>query len=359
MLSGGPMSTPFVSVVIRSKDEADRLRLTLASLEGQMVDSEIIVVDDGSGDHTSEILLEASRHLPLTIIRHATPQGRSAASNAGARQARGEVLLFLDGDTLAGPDFIAQHAALHGAIRGAVGRGDTRHLRCTRLLRDPDRGVPWAEQAGAASQRPPAELDLMRVTIDQVRHEFQEIERRATPGIYPGASPRRLYDLEMETLLHAPDCGVLWSASSGSNQSVRRDAFLDAGGFNERLDNNEHRELALRLEQKGNRIRLVSGARTYHLTHRSGWRDPLKETAWEGEFLKAHPVPAVALLAVFWASLSPASPIPPECRINSLLELARAAQDRRGVDYDAARRSIDFPPLGAAFWNRISMTAAA
>jgi glycosyltransferase involved in cell wall biosynthesis len=41
-----------VSVVIRSRDEADRLRLTLTSLAQQSAPPEVIVVNDASVDHT-------------------------------------------------------------------------------------------------------------------------------------------------------------------------------------------------------------------------------------------------------------------------------------------------------------------
>ena len=51
------------SVVIRSRNEADRLRLTLASLAGQSEAAEIVVVNDGSTDHTAEILAGAAGEL--------------------------------------------------------------------------------------------------------------------------------------------------------------------------------------------------------------------------------------------------------------------------------------------------------
>jgi hypothetical protein len=85
---------------------------------------------------------------------------------------------------------------------------------------------------------------------------------------------------------------------------------------------------------------LVAGARTYHMTHRSGWRDPLVESDWEAVFYRRHPIAAVKLLSVLWASLADASPVPPEARITSLPELARAARGETGVDYDAVRRLI-------------------
>ena len=289
--------TPFISIIIRSKDEAARLRLTLASLESRASESEIVVVDDGSADDTAAVISEAARRQSLVAVRHQAPLGRSAASNAGARRARGEILLFLDGDNLAGPGLAWRHAALHAAARPLrlIGRGETWHLRCTRMFSDPEAGTPWPECLGAMSQKPAGEIDRLRVTRAQVFDEFGAIERRGEPGIYPGAGPRRLYELEMEALVACPDLEVLWAAASGSNLSVAREDFLAAGGFNEQIDINEHRELALRLFRNGSRMRPVAG-RTYHLTHRSCWRDPLQDTAWERVFLAAHPSPSVGLL---------------------------------------------------------------
>ncbi len=115
---------------------------------------------------------------------------------------------------------------------------------------------------------------------------------------------------------------MLWAAASGANQSVRRDFFLAAGGFDEAIDTNEHRELALRLTARGARMAFAEGARTYHLTHRSGWRDPLVETGWELAFWRAHPLPAVKLLSVFWAASARRPAFPPRresarCRSSS------------------------------------------
>jgi glycosyltransferase involved in cell wall biosynthesis len=340
------------SVVVRTKDEAARLRLTLASLERQTARFEVVVVNDGSSDATPEVIADAARRLPLRAVTHATAHGRSAASNAGARAATGEVLLFLDGDTLAAPDLVERQLAVHADGRPRIGRGENLHLRCTRFLEDPESGTPRPGEASRLAKLAPGELDRLRVTRAQVVDRFADIDRRAEPGNYPGAGPRRLQELEIDALRHHPSCTVLWAASAGANLSVRRDAFRDAGGFDEELDNNEHRELALRLVERGAAMAFAEGARSYHLTHRVGWRDPLVESAWEPVFWRAHPLPAVKLLAVFWACLGAAERIPPEARIQSLPELEAAARGDRNVDYDAIRRLIgnlpelDAPPDG-------------
>lgn len=331
--------SPTISVVVRTKDEADRLRLSLASL-GRRPPDEVVVVDDGSRDHTQEVIDEASLLMPIVRLRHDQAIGRSGASNAGAAAARGDVLFFLDGDTLVGPDCLDLHGLSHRQADGLVGRGETFHLRATRFFLDPEASTPRPGQESRVARMSAAERDRAKVTREQIRHDFGFIHRRAEPGIYPGAGPRRLYELEIEALRDHPDCDVLWAAASGSNFSVRRTAFLEVGGFDERLDNNEHRELALRLCRAGASMGLVAGARTYHLTHRSGWRDPLTECDWETIFYRRHPTPAVSLLPVFWASLADRSRIPESLRITSLLALERAARGRTGVDHAAARRFI-------------------
>jgi glycosyltransferase involved in cell wall biosynthesis len=50
-----------ISVVLRSKDEPGRLRLTLASRARQTTAPKVVVVDDGSGDHTPEVIAHAAR----------------------------------------------------------------------------------------------------------------------------------------------------------------------------------------------------------------------------------------------------------------------------------------------------------
>jgi GT2 family glycosyltransferase len=329
-----------LSVVIRSKDEADRLRLTLTSLARQDQACEVVVVDDGSTDHTQAVLEEAAGWLPLSVVRHGAARGRSGASNAGARAASGRVLLFLDGDTLAGPDLVRLHAAAHAAEPGVIGRGEGFHLRCTRFLLDPETASPRPGEEDRLARLSPGERERLRVTRAQVLDDFDAVARRAEAGIYPGAGPRRLQELEMDALRHHPACSVLWAAASGCNLSVSRAAFAEVGGFNEAIDINEHRELALRLCQAGLRMAPVEGARTYHLTHRAGWRDPLLDTGWEAAFHAAHPIAAVGLLAVFWASLSPQSPLPDEARICSLPALEAAARGETGADYDAARARL-------------------
>lgn len=262
--------------------------------------------------------------------------------------ATGDILLFLDGDTLAHPELVERHVAEHARHAGLIGRGETFNLRCTRFLLDPETASPRSEETARIAAMRETEREKLKVTRQQILEDFAAIERRASPGVYPGVGPRTLYELEIDALRNHPGCAVLWAASSGSNLSLKRQAFLDAGGFDEALDNNEHREIALRLSAAGQRMGYVEGARTFHMTHRVGWRDPLVEADWEAVFYRRHPVPAVKLLSVFWASIADRSPVPEDARIVSLPDLERRSADPAGVDYDLVRTTIGGLPSLAA-----------
>jgi cellulose synthase/poly-beta-1,6-N-acetylglucosamine synthase-like glycosyltransferase len=319
------------SVVIRSKDEADRLRLTLRSLARQTEPAEVIVVNDGSTDHTDQVVAEAAGWTQIVRLDHKEPVGRSGAANAGAALASGDILIFLDGDTLAGPEFVSRHLNVHRQDSGVVARGETHHLRCTRFFADPETGSPRPGEEARVAAMSSSELERSRVTLVDVDERFDFIHKRSQAGIYPGAGPRRLFEIEMEALRKHPDCSVLWAAASGSNQSVDRKAFLASGGFDGAITINEHRELALRLCNNGARMMPVDGAFTYHLTHRTGWRDPVADTAWEKIFYRAHPIAEVPLLSILWSSFSDPMPFPADARIMTLPELETAAKRCRHV----------------------------
>jgi glycosyltransferase involved in cell wall biosynthesis len=87
---------PFLSFVIPAYNEEFELGGTLAAIRAASAafDHEIVVVDDGSTDRTAEIAREGEARV-VTINRRQI----SAARNAGARVARGEILFFVDADT--------------------------------------------------------------------------------------------------------------------------------------------------------------------------------------------------------------------------------------------------------------------
>lgn len=83
-----------LSVVMPAKNEAHSLAVLLPPIAATLPGAEIIVVDDGSTDDTADIAEAAGAR----VLRHPYSLGNGAAVKAGARAARGEVLIFLDAD---------------------------------------------------------------------------------------------------------------------------------------------------------------------------------------------------------------------------------------------------------------------
>ena len=94
----GRSKKPFVSVIIPTYNRAWVLKAALDSVLAQEFrDFELIVVDDGSTDHTPQIL--DAYHQDLMVIRQPN-LGVSAARNRGIAAAGGELIAFLDSDDL-------------------------------------------------------------------------------------------------------------------------------------------------------------------------------------------------------------------------------------------------------------------
>jgi glycosyltransferase involved in cell wall biosynthesis len=94
-----------VSVVIPAKNAAAYIGETVASALAQDGVTEVIVVDDGSTDDTAAIV-QAIRDPRLRLAIN-DASGVSAARNLGARNARGDWLMFLDADDRLRPDAIS------------------------------------------------------------------------------------------------------------------------------------------------------------------------------------------------------------------------------------------------------------
>lgn len=119
-----------LSVVVPVLDEARRIGEHLAALRSVRGIDEIVVVDGGSRDDTREIAARVPGVRVLTASR-----GRGVQLNAGARVARGDVLLFLHADAALPSDaatWIACALGDPGVVAGAF-----------RLRTVADRGPRW------------------------------------------------------------------------------------------------------------------------------------------------------------------------------------------------------------------------
>jgi glycosyltransferase involved in cell wall biosynthesis len=103
------VTNPMVSVVLAVYDERRHIEECLRTLRDQRyAPLEVIVVDDGSRDGTPQLVAE--RFPDVTLIRR-DHLGAGSARNAGTAAARGEILVFVDGDMTFPPEFVERLVA--------------------------------------------------------------------------------------------------------------------------------------------------------------------------------------------------------------------------------------------------------
>jgi cellulose synthase/poly-beta-1,6-N-acetylglucosamine synthase-like glycosyltransferase/peptidoglycan/xylan/chitin deacetylase (PgdA/CDA1 family) len=102
---------PSVSVVVPAYNEEAGIAATVMSLvnTGYPGDLEVIVVDDGSTDSTGDIVEDLG--LPEVRLIRRVNGGKPAALNSGIAEARYEVIIFVDGDTIFRPGTIERLVA--------------------------------------------------------------------------------------------------------------------------------------------------------------------------------------------------------------------------------------------------------
>jgi len=123
-----------ISVVVIGRNEGQRLRRCLESvftMERQGFEIEVLYADSGSTDGSVQLATElGAEAIALRPERPTAAIGR----NAGWRRARGSIVLFLDGDTILHPRFVADSLAEFADREVAVVWGHRRELYPERSL---------------------------------------------------------------------------------------------------------------------------------------------------------------------------------------------------------------------------------
>jgi len=100
-----PSPSPDLSIVVATRDRLELLRPCIQSVVGSLEKypgkAEVVIVDNDSADpDVSEYLAGLSIYPQVRVVRFRGPFNYSAINNAGAREASGEVLIFLNNDTV-------------------------------------------------------------------------------------------------------------------------------------------------------------------------------------------------------------------------------------------------------------------
>ena len=150
---------PSIALIINTYDQPDYLRRVLCAISGQTAPpAEVLLADDGSDERTAQVFREwaaANSGRSEHVWQEHEGFRRARVLNETVARARAEYVVFLDGDTVPHPRFVADHQALarskrfvqghralinHSASR-TFGKGDFRKERWEALFEGDVQGL--------------------------------------------------------------------------------------------------------------------------------------------------------------------------------------------------------------------------
>ncbi len=312
---------PRYSIVIPVLNAKNSLEMVFRCLEAQNYPFdgfECIVIDDGSTDGIDELVRNYKPHFQLTSVFHNTNLGRAAARNTGWRRARGEIVIFLDADTLPDTKWLFDYDRAFES-RCDVVSGTRRCIEINPSATD------FQNRLCSLLERNPQ--DLLR---DNVQSQFVKLQGYSSLGPYYSRVFERL-ERELRTLcLQSPQSVLCGYSFMTSNVAVRRSLLKRAGGFDSFLRRAEDTDLGIRLWELGAQFGYAEGAVAFHLYD----PDQTDRDLSYGEYLSffyRNPYRLVLLL-YFWlreydSLKSGAIPL-----VSSLAQLVERSCDESGAD---------------------------
>lgn len=107
MVRAAPLKNPLVSIVMTMYNEAHVVEQAVETLLAQSYRNiELILVDDCSKDNTLKVVGKYAKRKNVRIIALRKNQGPGSGRNAGAKAARGKILVFIDADMVFDKDYV-------------------------------------------------------------------------------------------------------------------------------------------------------------------------------------------------------------------------------------------------------------
>jgi len=243
-----PPDVPKISVVIPAFNNGRYLMNVLRHLENQNFDKdqyEVVVVDDGSEDDTSELVLAGAPafKMPLTVLYYPRLKRREMGDaqfraglgrNLGVKWASGELLVFLDSDIIVPKNFLSQTWELH----------KTHDV------------VQWRR-------------DYLTKAVDSFNMKYENVESQRDCFIPEDGYWHKFYTEAGRN--GWPAVADHWKYVCTYALSLPRDQFKDLGWFRKTycFYGFEDTDLGLRLRDRGAKFHFHDEA-VYHLFHETG-----------------------------------------------------------------------------------------
>lgn len=235
---------PYVSVIIPAMNEAQTIAEVISAARSVHPRCEVIVVVNGSTDQTAEI----AHSLGARVLFYEAPLGHDVGRSVGAEAAKGEILLFTDGDLVIPASRLRPFVA---AIRGGADIALNDYSGPVRKL-SPHPVVLSKHALNILLGRP----DLKGCSMTAVPHA---ISRNALE-ILGVDSLSRPPIAQVKAILHGLRVIAAYKVSVGKLNAVRRKE--DGIDPLQQLVTADHMEaVSLLLEFRGNRAGFTDGAR--------------------------------------------------------------------------------------------------
>jgi hypothetical protein len=275
-----------LSFIIPARNEEEGLGETLTAIQEEVPPSrlaDVIVVDNGSTDATVDV----AQGLSARVVKDESASSIGTLRNVGARQATGDVLVFLDADVSLGPGWNTGLQALDSLLDESA---------------DVVTGS-WCE--------PPADATWIAKVWNAGMHERSDVRHIGSGHLV-----------------------------------VPRETFFQMGGFDPTLPTGEDYELCRRAKSMGIAVVAVPGLRAIHRGEPRRLREFFRREVWHGlgdsgslkQLLQSH----VAMAAAFFVALHVVAilplitPLPTEVSIAGLVGVVGLV----GVAAVVRRRSI-------------------
>ena len=229
-----------ISLLVTTYNSPDLLEAVLKSIvKLDELPNEVLIADDGSKEETIELIKRYQQNFPCDLV-HVWHEDRgyrvASIRNKAAARAVGNYIIFIDGDCLLRPDFIAQHIKLSRPNHFVAGNR-----------------VMLTE----AYSKHILEKDIDITTVRAFELDSANVNRRWS-----------LLQLPLGFLRYVRSS--TWKGVKSCNMSMYTQDFLDSNGFDESFEGwgYEDSELIVRLLNKG--LRRISGrfaVTVIHLWH--------------------------------------------------------------------------------------------